>query len=64
MSNQAPPLSIKQAAARLHLHPRKVTRLVIAGTLHGVKAFDGLRAPWLIDGAEVERYARRFGGAA
>lgn len=55
MSNQTP-LSVKQASARLGLHPRKVTRLIESGDLLAFKAFEGLRAPWLIPADEVERY--------
>ena len=58
MSNQAP-MSVRQAAAALHLHPRKVIRLIESGELNAFKAFEGLRAPWMIPAEQVDAYQHR-----
>lgn len=51
-------ISAKAAAALLGVDVSYVARLIRDGRLAGHKVHDGLRAPYLLDPRDVERFAR------
>jgi len=56
-------VTVAEAADLLQVNVRTVHRLIARGQLSGRKAFDGLRAPFLLDRSEVERVATERGAA-
>lgn len=50
-------VSVAEAAGLLRVHVRTIHRMIAKGDLSGEKAFEGLRAPFVLDRAEVERLA-------
>jgi len=54
-------LTIAQAAAALGLSPRTIRRRIKAGEVSARKQLRGKQEVWLIDGAELARYAQASG---
>ncbi len=50
-------MTVNEAAALLGMDVRTVHRQVQSGKLPGFKAFDGLRAPYVLDRESIERIA-------
>lgn len=52
-------VTVAEAADLLHVNVRTIHRLIARGDLRGRKAFDGLRAPFLLDRADLDALIER-----
>lgn len=56
--NEPKRISVAEAARVLDVDPRTVARMIRRGELRGEKVYEGLRAPFLVPRADVDRVLR------